>query len=393
MVSRVPLAGRDIICVGFADWDSELWTNQQHLMSRLARDNNVLFIESLGLRRPTVAARDVRRLARRLRRGLQGVRPADGLHVLSPLVLPLHAKPWQARLNVLLLRAQVRRAVRTLGMSRPILWGYVPQAGHLVEVLKPSTVVYHCVDDIAKQRGIDGEAFRAGEAFFLGQADLVLASAPTLRDRLAQRHDNVRFAPNVADTEQFALALDHGVTDHAIAALRPPRIVFTGAVVATKLDIELLVGLARRRREWSFALVGPIGVGDPSTDVSPLAAEPNVHLLGRRRYEDLPGVLRAADIAIVPYAVNDLTRSIFPMKIYEYLSAGLDVVSTPLPSLAGVSGVRIAAGIDEVEGALASALANDTPELRRQRSELARDHSWTTRLEEIASWLEATCAR
>jgi glycosyltransferase involved in cell wall biosynthesis len=332
-------------------------------------------------------------MARRLVRGLKGVRAADGLQVLSPVVLPLHSTPWQARLNAWLLRAQVRRAVRALGMSRPILWGYVPQAGALVDVLRPSTVIYHCVDDIANQRGIDAAAFRAGEDRFVRQADLVLASAPTLRDRLAQRHANVHFAPNVAETEQFALALEKGASDEAMAALPRPRIVFTGAVVATKLDIELIVDVARRRREWSFALVGPVGVGDPSTDVSALEAEPNVHLLGRRRYEELPAVLRAADVAIVPYAINDLTSSIFPMKIYEYLSAGLDVVSTPLPALAGVAGVRMAAGVDEFETALASALAEDTPDLRTQRSELAWGHSWATRLEEIAKWLEETCVR
>jgi glycosyltransferase involved in cell wall biosynthesis len=328
-----------------------------------------------------------------MRRGFQGVRSADGLHVLSPLVLPLHGKLWQARLNRWLLRLQVRRAVHALDMHRPVLWGYVPQAEALIEVLHPETVVYHCVDDIANQRGIDGDAYRAGEERFVGRADLVLASAPTLHARLSQRHGNVRFAPNVAETEQFALALEEGPVDEAAAALPRPRIVFTGAVVATKLDIGLLLELARRRREWSFALVGPVGVGDPSTDVSVLEAEPNVHLLGRRRYEDLPAVLRAADVALVPYAINDLTRSIFPMKIYEYLSAGLDVVSTPLPSLQGVAGVRIAAGPDEVEAALASALAEDAPDLRRRRSALARNHSWTTRLEEIASWLEDTCAR
>jgi glycosyltransferase involved in cell wall biosynthesis len=381
------------VCVGFADWDAELWTNQQHLMSRLARGNRVLFVESLGLRQPSLASRDVRRMARRLVRGLKGVRPADGVHVLSPVVLPLHSTPWQARLNASLLRAQVRRAVRRLGMSSPILWGYVPQAGALADVLQPSMVIYHCVDDIASQRGIDATAFRAGESRFVRQADLVLASAPTLHDRLAQHHDNVRFAPNVAETEQFALALEKGASDEAMATLPRPRIVFTGAVVATKLDIELLVALARRRREWSFALVGPVGVGDPGTDVSALEAEPNVHLLGRRRYGELPAVLRAADVAIVPYALNDLTMSVFPMKIYEYLSAGLDVVSTPLPSLAGVAGVRMAAGVDEMEAALATALAEDTLERRRQRSELARGHSWATRLEEIAKWLEETCAR
>ena len=78
------------MCVGFADWDTELWTNQHHLMSRLARENRVLFVESLGLRRPQLAGRDIARIVRRLRRGLAPPRAVDGLHVLSPLVLPLH---------------------------------------------------------------------------------------------------------------------------------------------------------------------------------------------------------------------------------------------------------------------------------------------------------------
>jgi len=389
----VPAADEDIVCVGFADWDAELWTNQQHLMSRLARDRRVLFVESLGLRRPTLTSGDLRRVARRFRRTLDGVRTTDGVHVLSPLVLPLHDRPWQARLNVLLLRIQVRRAVRRLGMEHPILWGYVPQAVSLVDVLEPALVVYHCVDDIANQRGVNADAFRAGEDRLVSRADLVLASAPALRDRLAERHSNVRFAPNVADTEQFALALEDGPVDAAIDALPRPRIVFTGAVVATKLDIPLLLQLARQRREWSFALVGPVGAGDPSTNVSALEAEPNVHLLGHRRYQHLPSVLRGADVALVPYAINDLTRSVFPMKIFEYLSAGLDVVSTPLPALAEVSGVRIATGAEGMDVALACALAEDTPEARRRRSALARDHSWTRRLGDIASWLEETCAR
>ena len=59
---------------------------------------------------------------------------------------------------------------------------------------------------------------------------------------------------------------------------------FTGAVVATKLDLAFLTDLAAARPDWSLVLVGPVGAGDPATDVSALAAAPNVHLLGPRRY-------------------------------------------------------------------------------------------------------------
>jgi glycosyltransferase involved in cell wall biosynthesis len=383
------LSGRDIVCVGFADWDSELWTNQHHLMSRLAAENRVLFVESLGLRRPQLAGRDLARIWRRLRRGLAGPRSVDGLHVLSPLVLPLHRSRIARAINARLLPALVRRGMRRAGLRRPILWAYVPQAEVLVRPLEPQLVVYHCVDDMAAQAGIDASSFRAAEERFAGRADLVLASAPALAERLRGLSRNVVEVPNVADTELFSKALRPGTIDPAIVALPSPRIVFTGAIVATKLDFELLLELARARRAWSFALVGPIGPGDPRTDASRLAAEPNMHLLGPRAYGELPDVLRGADAGLIPYSINELTGSIFPMKVYEYLAAGLPVVATPLPALAGVVEVARAADAQGIVRLLDEALAEDTPERRAERSRAAASHSWERRLEEIATAIEA----
>ncbi len=462
------LRGREIVCVGFADWDTELWTNQHHLMSRMARENRVLFVESLGLRRPQLAGRDLTRIARRLRRGLAPPRASDGLQVLAPLVLPLHGNAAARALNRGLLRAQVRRAVRRLGMRQPILWAYVPQAEALIETLDPELVVYHCVDDIAAQEGVDKVSFLAAERRFAARADLVLASAPALAARMRELSGNVLYAPNVADTDLFARALRQGPSGHsphppseqgphppseqgphppseqgphppseqgphppseqgphppseqgphppseqgphathhrspsdrsdrdpaarpdpAVAALPRPCVVFTGAIVAKKLDVPLLAALARARPAWSFALVGPVGAGDPGTDVSALSREPNIHLLGRRTYEQLPDVLRAADAGLIPYARNPLTESIFPMKVYEYLAAGLPVVATPLPALADVAEVATAPDAEGIARLLEEAIAADTPELRAERSRAAAAHSWARRLEEIAAAIE-----
>jgi glycosyltransferase involved in cell wall biosynthesis len=315
----------------------------------------------------------------------------------------------------------VGRAARALGMSRPILWAYVPQAEALIDALHPALVVYHCVDDIAAQAGVDTESFRAAERRFAARADLVLASAPALAARMRELSGNVLYAPNVADTELFARALrppppaagarspratglgplDPGLPDPsqaeggspdpdpAVAALPRPRIVFTGAIVAKKLDVPLLTALARARPEWSFALVGPVGAGDPGTDVSALGGEPNIHLLGTRSYEQLPGVLRAADAGLIPYARNALTESIFPMKVYEYLAAGLPVVATPLPALAEVAEIATASDAEGIARLLEEALAADSPERRAERSRAAAAHSWERRLEEIAGAIDA----
>jgi glycosyltransferase involved in cell wall biosynthesis len=369
-----PIGGRDIVCVGFNDWDNDVWTNQHHLMSRLAAaGNRVLFIESLGLRRPQLSSgRDLRRIWRRLSRGLGPARSSGGVTVLSPLVLPLHSSATVRRLNRLLLRARVKVTVRRLRMRRPVLWGYVPQAEVLLDLLDPELVVYHCVDDIAAQEGIDAASFAAAEQRYARRADLVIASSPLLAERMRLLSDNVLYAPNVADTAGFAAALEPGPVDDALAALPEPRIVFVGTVVAKKLDFELVIALARAHRDWALALVGPVGLGDPETDTAALEAEPNVHLLGPRPHSELPAVLRGAAAGVIPYRSSRLTASIFPMKVYEYLAAGLPVVATGLPALEAVDAVEL------VDGAGAAVTA-----LERTRSEAARGHSWERRLAEI----------
>ncbi len=383
------LKGRDIVCVGFADWDTELWTNQHHLMSRLARENRVLFVESLGLRRPQLAGRDMARVWRRLRRGLAPPRAVDGLHVLSPLVLPLHRSRLARALNARLLPALVRRAAKRLGLQRPILWAYVPQAEVLIDALDPSLIIYHCVDDIAAHERIDTASFRAAELRFAARADLVMASAPALAKRLRTISGSVMDAPNVSDTELFSRALEPGPIDPGMAALPLPRIVFTGAIVAIKLDMPLIVELARLRPSWSFALVGPVGPGEPRTDISTLAAEPNIHLLGPRTYDELPDVLRGADAGLIPYARNDLTEGIFPMKVYEYLAAGLPVIATELPALAGIADVATAPDARGIAALLDVALTEDSPDRRAERSRSAAANSWERRLEEIATAIAA----
>jgi glycosyltransferase involved in cell wall biosynthesis len=383
----VRLEGRDIVCVGTADWATELPINQHQLMGRLGARNRVLFVESLGLRRPQLASRDLRRIWRRLARGLHGVRTVDGVHVLSPLVLPFHGSGAIRTLNRRLLRLQVGRAARKLGFGRSLLWAYAPQAEALLDVLDPEPVVYHCVDDVAAQKGVDAEGFRASEERFARRADLVLASAPALAERMRGLSEHVLYAPNVADTGLFATALEEGPVDAAIDSLPRPRLVFQGAIVATKLDLPLLAELARLRPAWSIVLVGPRGAGDPGGDLSALDRAPNIHFAGPRDAPDLPTVLRGADAGLIPYAINDLTRSVFPMKVYEYLAAGLPVLATPLPALEGVDGVERVADAAELVAAVERELAVDSRQRRRERSAAAAAHSWEARIEEIEAAL------
>jgi glycosyltransferase involved in cell wall biosynthesis len=383
----VTLRGRDIVCIGFSDWHTDLLTNQQHLLVRAAKENRVLFVESLGLRRPQLAARDLRRIGRRLASALEPVREVDGLHVLSPLVLPLHSNELLRTLNAALLRQYVGRTVAKLELRDLLLWSFVPQAEALIDLLEPAQILYYIDDDHAAKAGIDAASFLAAESRFARRADAVLASAPELVTRMRALNDNVHYAPNVADTSLFATALEPGPIDPGVAALPGPRIVFVGAILAAKIDIPLVVELARSRPQWSFAFVGPVGPGDPRTDVHELTELPNVSMLGYRPYEQLPSVLRGADVAIVPYLLDGEMRSVFPMKIYEYLAAGRPVVATPLDTLADVPDVLQAATAEEFATRVQEAIATDTPAARGERSQRAQAHSWESRLDQIAEAL------
>ena len=387
------MKGENIVCVGFNDWDAEARTNQHHLMARLAAaGNRVLFIESLGLRRPTVARRDLRRILTRLRHALAGPRLRDDLFVLSPFVIPAHGSRAVRELNTRLLSTSVRRTTRRIGLAEPILWAYVPQAEPLIDALRPKRVVYHCVDDIGAHPHIQTRPFREAEERFAARADAVLCSALPLAERLRTLAppERVHLMTNVADTRHFANALRPIPVDAGLAALPEPRLVFTGAISGVKVDLQLVREVARRRRNWTIALVGPVGLGDPATSVAPVAAEPNIHLLGPRRHEELPNVLRGAAAGLIPYRRNALTASIFPMKVYEYLAAGLPVVATALPSLRGIEGIVRAERVEDFVAALDRALAEDSPERRRMRSSAAAGHSWEARLREIDAVLALT---
>jgi glycosyltransferase involved in cell wall biosynthesis len=379
-----PLSGRSIVCVGTAEWQTTLWTNQQHLMSRLAETNRVVYTESLGLRRPTLAGRDIRRMGRRLFTGLRGPRLADGVWVLSPLVVPSHRLRAVRTLNNALVRAALRLAMRRARFERPpLLWAYNPHAHELIDAVRPSLVIYHCVDDIAAQEGVDERSFTAAERAIAARADLVFVSARPLEERMrgfgAKR---IAYLPNVADIDHFAGAAS--LPEPAdISSVPRPRLLFAGAVAAKKLDVGLIAALAGRRPEWSIVLVGPVGEGDPRGELEELHDLPNVVFSGRRSFAELPAWIGAADVCLIPYELNRYTASVFPMKVYEYLAAGRPVVSTRLPALRGVEGPVFADGAGEFEAAVEAALRTDSEPERRRRRDLASAHSWQARVAEI----------
>lgn len=332
--------GKDCILFATADWDTPYWTNKQHTAAELAKKGwRVLYVESVGLRAPKLGSGlDLGRLARRLWRGLKGVRKVhDGVWVLSPLVLPvLHSHPWVRAFNQGLLTWVVRRFMRRQGLTRPLIWTYHPYVLELLQSLNAQTssrtgpLVYHCVDDLAAIPGVDAAAFRAEERRLLKQADMVFTSSAALRDQCAPYNPRVLFHPNVVDLDHFAQAHQPGPLPSDLQGIPEPRLAYMGALSDFKIDFQLLIEVAQSRPDWQLVIIGEEREGQHSPLLQQLSRLPNVHLLGYKSYAQLPLYLRGLNVGLLPTLINDYTRGMFPMKYFEYLAAGLPVVSTPL---------------------------------------------------------------
>ncbi len=111
------------------------------------------------------------------------------------------------------------------------------------------------------------------------------------------------------------------------------KIIFVGAISSYKVNFELLNKLAKKNPTWNILMIGQIGEGQPETKIDLLESCSNIHLLGAKNYDDIPMYLHFSDVSIIPANLNDYTKSMFPMKFFEYLSSGLQVVSTNLVSL------------------------------------------------------------
>ncbi|RPJ44396.1 MAG: glycosyltransferase family 1 protein, partial [Candidatus Latescibacterota bacterium] len=218
------LKGASIICIASANWDAELWTNSQHLMSRLARENRVLFVESLGLRRPRARWRDLQRTAGRIRNWSRGVRrPAGNLLVYSPLILPFHNVRWARDLNFWILRTSLSRIAKREKLIRPILWTFLPTSSDLVGHLGESLAIYHCVDEYGANPGVPAAVIHRMEKDLLESADLVFTTSRSLYEGKSRFNPRTHYLPNVADAAHFHRAADAETeVPEELRALRRP---------------------------------------------------------------------------------------------------------------------------------------------------------------------------
>ncbi len=385
------ITDRVIVCIGNA-WD-DAPTSKHQVMRILAQHNRIVWVNYRGTRRPTASGADLKAAFGAIRRIMQGPRRvAPTVIELTPPVLP-GARTRAARaINRRLLISRIRRAVRDAagGESRPVqVWSFTPDVPFLRGALDEECFVYYCTDDFAAFEGLDADAIRRDEAETMASADVVVATSQELCDARRVARPDVALMRHGVDHAHFAAAWRGRLSAPPdVAAMKGPVFGFFG-LIHHWIDVSLLAQVARLRPAYSFALIG-----EAKVDVSPLERLGNVRLLGRREYCDLPACCTAFSAGLMPFTQTEMTRHINPIKLQEYLAAGLPVVSTPLPEAVRF-GPPVAIGGTPAEFAAAcdAVARRRTPEEAAAISALVRDASWAATVERLSRLVLARVGR
>jgi len=388
------IEGHDILCFAPGPWE-DIWRNRHHIMTRLARANRILYVEPWAYLRPTL---------RRLRAGQ--IRLADirrpRLEQLSTNLWLYRPPLWAPRaerfpLNVSARAIQMgllRRAIQRLGFKSPILWLFQPDMGVYVRQFGEKLIIYHIVDEYAGYTGISASwrpVIQQMEKELAHSAHLIVVTSPTLYDSKSQLNEHIVLVPNAVDYDAFSAVLAQEAAPPAdMAAIEPPLAGYVGAV-NDKLDLELLSRVAQRCDDWSFVLVGPVSISDEEGQraLQILRTLPNAHLLGRKQVQEVPLYINACDVCLLPYRVNEWTRNIDSLKLYEYLACGKPIVATDVPAAQRFSNVvQIAESEDDFVTSMQVALSEDNSALYDARRHIATQHTWQQRVGALSAAIE-----
>ncbi|MGA8169937.1 MAG: glycosyltransferase [Methylocystis sp.] len=364
------------------DWGGHP-SSTQHIVRRLARDRDVVWVNSMGLRRPRVDLKDMKRVFNKMSgflsprsNGIARASPPPRMAVIEPRAVSWPGSRVAAVINRSLVGRQLRVELDKREIRKPILWASLPSVASVLGEIGESAVVYYCGDDFGALAGVDHEPVRAMERVLVERADLILSASDELAAKFPPR--KTVLIPHGVDFELFSRATERA----ADLPVGKPIAGFYGAI-AEWIDVEMLAAAARRLPDWNFVLIGPIQV-----DASALRRLPNIHMLGPRAHGALPSYSQHWDVSLLPFRRSPQIQACNPLKLREYLAAGAPIASIDFPALIPYrEHVSVAKNADLFADAIIRA-ASERASMASLRLRVA-DESWDVRAKTVSRLLES----
>jgi glycosyltransferase involved in cell wall biosynthesis len=289
------------------------------------------------------------------------------------------------QINHALYVGPIRHRLASLPGDRLIVWLTHPLQAHALDDFPQRTLLcYDWTDDWAEFDLLpveDRQDLVDWNEHILREADLVFAVSESLYHRAKAINEHSYRAPNATDTEKLGGAASDGPVAPELVGLSRPIIGYVGQI-ADKMDYGLIDQLARARPTWSFVFVGPVW-SSKQEQVASLKELGNIHFLGARPFEQLAPYLRGFDVCTLPHAITPLTRSMDPIKLYDYLSTGKPIVSTPV---AGVERFADVVYVSDTPSAFLEGLEEaltENSDLHQKRLAYAQQNAWSQRAREM----------
>lgn len=376
-----------IICVGQTTWEGDFQKAIVQLMREFSVRHRVLYVDYqhtakdllMGMlgRQAGVPVKTMLGQAEALTQ-----RPGkEGQNVWvwqPPVMLPINFLPPALHDPLLTLNAgrlvsALRQQMKRLGFARPlVINGMHPVLGTaLLGQLDEIATIYYCFDEIAISPWMRDHGSRY-EAEYMRRVDAVVTTSDALYQAKRQIQPNTFCVKNGVDFPLFNQA-------RQLAEQRPPVRPIVGylGTADDRVNVDLVEYCARTMPNVQFQFVGE--VKEPALSER-LGRYSNVVFTPPQQPAQLPPLLAAFSAGMIPFVCNAHTRTIYPLKINEYLAAGLPVVSTPFSKLDDFAGVvPLADSPEAFANALRHALGDKQPERIQTRIDMAHANSWTNR--------------
>jgi len=374
------LKDRDFIIFG-DDW-GRYPSTIQYIGKEIRKSNRIIWIGSLGLRKPVLSIKDFTRAFEKLKKikfNKDSIPAPQIVSEVHPRIIPLHDYSFVRQLNNKSLINAISGRMSQLGFRDPIILTASPVIGDIIGELGESSSHYLCLDDWAEFEG----AFKSIvhlEKDLLKKVDSCFAISELLVKNRKPLNGEAFYLPQGVNFDHFNR--EKKIPD-SLNNLKSPVIGFFG-LIANYIDINLIRDCALRYPQYTFLIIGKSTV-----DLSELLKQKNVIYTGPVEYAVLPDYAAAFNVGLIPFQLNELTIAANPLKFIEYLALGIPVVSTGLPEVKKFGDlVYTAANNEQFIDSIELALKENTEEKALLRKSVAERYSWASVAEELCSKIE-----
>lgn len=367
----------------------KLLTSKHHIVEQFAKRNRVLFVEANYSLPKLILGLIKKKWPISFWGKMQKVNKNITVATPPPRLLFRNKFNFIADLNQLILLVFIKKTISRLGFQKPIFWTWHYQSHRLIKGLNEKLAIYAPCDEWTKFPfpWSNSKLIWDNEKKLANSVDIIITPSIELAKKFKPINNSTFHVSQGVDVNLFQKR-QQIPTD--ISCFKKPIVGFVGNINPEWIDFKLIKHLSSSLPHISFVMIGPIDSNLSNRFNENYRAfrcvfdsSKNVHFLGLKRKEDLPGYLRAMDVCIIPYQLK--RNSITPLKLLEYLASGKSVVSVNLPEVRPFKNiVRIVEDHNEFRDAIERALENETDDQILKRLETAHNHSWENKIEEMS---------